>query len=128
MAADKRDQAIGKKVAFFRGKMNWPLKTLAADLGVSIQQLQRYEKGVNKISATMLYELSRIFKVSVSSFFERTIDSSDIDYDTYNILLIANNVNDEFLLRKALSSYPKKLNIYTINDGYAAINFLIDFD
>jgi transcriptional regulator with XRE-family HTH domain len=68
--------------------MNWPLKTLAADLGVSIQQLQRYEKGVNKISAKMLYELSKIFKVSLPCFFESIESSPPVEYDVYNILLI----------------------------------------
>lgn len=126
MATDKRNEALGKKVAFFRGKMNWPLKTLAADLGVSIQQLQRYEKGVNKISATMLYELSKIFKVGLSCFFESIESAPPIEDDVYNILLIEDNVNDEFLLRKALADFPKKLNIYTINDGFAAMNFLSD--
>jgi transcriptional regulator with XRE-family HTH domain len=70
MTVDLKDELLGKKVTFFRRKMNWPLKTLAAGLSVSIQQLQRYEKGVNKISAAMLYQLSKIFKVELSCFFE----------------------------------------------------------
>lgn len=126
MVANDRDRALGKKVSQFRAKMNWPLKTLAADLGVSIQQLQRYEKGVNKISAIMLYELSKIFKVGLSSFFENTGISSTDNEDIYNILLIEDNSNDEFLLRKALADFKKKLNVYSINDGFAAINFLND--
>lgn len=126
MATDKRDEILGKKVAYFRGRMNWPLKTLAGDLGVSIQQLQRYEKGINKISATMLFELAKIFKVDLSCFFEETESVLPSDPDVFNILLVEDNVNDEFLLRKALSEFPKKLNIYTINDGFAATNFLND--
>lgn len=125
MAADKRDEILGKKVAYFRNRMNWPLKTLASDLGVSIQQLQRYEKGINKISATMLFELSKIFKVDITSFFEYT-ENTLVDNNSFNILVVEDNVNDEFLLRKALADFPKKLNIYTINDGYAAINFFND--
>lgn len=125
MAANTRDEILGKKVAHFRSRMNWPLKTLAGDLGVSIQQLQRYEKGINKISATMLFELSKIFKVDITAFFDDD-DHNFLEADSFNILLVEDNVNDEFLLRKALSDFPKKLNIYTINDGYAAMDFFND--
>ena len=41
-------------------------------------------------------------------------------------MLIEDNASDEFLLRKALTDFPKKLHIYTINDGQAALNFLSD--
>ncbi|MEI6628409.1 MAG: helix-turn-helix domain-containing protein, partial [Alphaproteobacteria bacterium] len=128
MATDNRDEILGKKVAYFRGRMNWPLKTLAGDLGVSIQQLQRYEKGINKISATMIFELAKIFKVDLACFFEETESVLPSDPDVFSILLVEDNVNDEFLLRKALSDFPKKLNIYTINDGFAATNFLNDIN
>ncbi len=126
MTVDLKDELLGKKVTFFRRKMNWPLKTLAAGLSVSIQQLQRYEKGVNKISAAMLYQLSKIFKVELSCFFEDFEVHTEQEEDVYNVLLVEDNSSDEFLLRKALADFPKKLHIYTINDGQAALNFLSD--
>ena len=126
MTVDLKDELLGKKVTFFRRKMNWPLKTLAAGLSVSIQQLQRYEKGVNKISAAMLYQLSKIFKVELSCFFEDFEIHTEEEEDIYNVLLVEDNSSDEFLLRKALADFPKKLHIYTINDGQAALNFLSD--
>ena len=49
MTVDLKDELLGKKVTFFRRKMNWPLKTLAAGLDVSIQQLQRYQKSLRLI-------------------------------------------------------------------------------
>lgn len=126
MTIDLKDELLGKKVTFFRRKMNWPLKTLAAGLSVSIQQLQRYEKGVNKISAAMLYQLSKIFKVELPCFFEDFEIHTEQEEDVYNVLLVEDNSSDEFLLRKALADFPKKLHIYTINDGQAALNFLSD--
>jgi len=126
MLVDQKDVLLGRKVALFRKKMNWPLKTLAADLNVSIQQLQRYEKGANKISATMLYHLSKIFHVDLDSFFEELENQSEQEKDVYKVLLIEDNAGDEFLLRKALADFPKKLHIYTINDGQTALNFFND--
>ena len=43
---------------------------LAERLGISFQQLQKYEKGSNRLSASRLFELSRILEVPVSFFFE----------------------------------------------------------
>lgn len=125
MSADHKDELLGKRVTFFRNKMNWPLKTLASSLGVSIQQLQRYEKGVNKISASTLYEIAKIFKVDVACFYEN-FENADLDAasEVYSVLMVEDNDNDEFLLRKALSDFPKKLDIFTINDGQKALNFL----
>ena len=126
MSVDYKDEILGKKVSFFRRKMNWPLKTLAANLEVSIQQLQRYEKGINKISATMVYQLSKICKVDLQCFFEDFEEHTEQVEEVYNILLVEDNTSDEFLLRKALSDFPKKLHIFTINDGQAALNFFND--
>lgn len=43
---------------------------LASLLGLSYQQLQKYETGANRISAGRLYELSHHLSVNISSFFE----------------------------------------------------------
>ena len=40
---NEADTYLGKRLAYLRNKMEWPLKKLAEEMGVSIQQLQRYE-------------------------------------------------------------------------------------
>ena len=114
MALDINDLDIflGKKINYFRDKMDWPLKTLSSMLGISIQQLQRYEKGVNKISASLLYEMAKIFQIDISCFFETFQDQSkplNPPKDSWNILLVEDNPNDEFLLRKALQDFRAML-------------------
>jgi transcriptional regulator with XRE-family HTH domain len=47
-----------------------PQKELARRLGVSFQQIQKYEKGTNRISASRLWELSGILGVEPTYFFE----------------------------------------------------------
>ena len=64
------DKFIGNKIRFFRKQRGWGLKTLAMKLDISIQQLQKYEIGLNKISASTLYDLIKIFNLSVDTFFE----------------------------------------------------------
>jgi len=64
------DLYLGKRVKAFRTKMRWPLKTLAMKLGISIQQLQRYESGLNKISASLLYAIAQEFNTDLAIFYE----------------------------------------------------------
>ena len=44
---------------------------LAETLGVSFQQIQKYEKGVNRVSAARLFAICKALNVSLSSMFER---------------------------------------------------------
>jgi transcriptional regulator with XRE-family HTH domain len=44
---------------------------LAAGLGLTFQQVQKYEKGTNRISASRLHEVSHILDVPISFFFEQ---------------------------------------------------------
>ena len=43
---------------------------VAAALGLTFQQLQKYERGFNRVSASRLFKLSQFFRVPVSVFFE----------------------------------------------------------
>lgn len=43
---------------------------LAERLGLTFQQVQKYERGANRVSASKLYEIARIFSVPLSDFFE----------------------------------------------------------
>jgi transcriptional regulator with XRE-family HTH domain len=52
---------------------------LGAELGLTFQQIQKYEKGQNRISAGRLYKLSVILSVSVEYFFEGVANSKEAD-------------------------------------------------
>ena len=53
-----------------RNLLGLTLQTLAKAVGVTYQQLQKYERGVNRISASRLFILSGALDVPVSFFFE----------------------------------------------------------
>ena len=120
------DLYLGKRVKAFRIKMRWPLKTLAMKLGISIQQLQRYETGMNKISASLLYTIAHELNTDVAFFYEGykgLPKSLPLPETPSNILLIEENKDDEALFRKALMEFPEKLNVFSCHDGEEAINF-----
>ena len=45
---------------------------LGERLGLTFQQIQKYEKGTNRVSASRLWEMSKVFDVPISFFFEGT--------------------------------------------------------
>ena len=50
---------------------------LGHKLGVTFQQVQKYEKGSNRVSASRLWQMARILGVPVSFFYEQASDISD---------------------------------------------------
>jgi transcriptional regulator with XRE-family HTH domain len=54
---------------------------LGNDIGLTFQQVQKYEKGTNRIGAGRLHEISRILQVPVSFFFEGSPQESGVSGD-----------------------------------------------
>lgn len=121
---DDIDKYVAKKLKYYRTKFDWPLKKLADDLNVSLQQMHRYEQGTNKISAGLLYRLSKIFQIEISCFFDKFEKGSAEEEDnTYKILLIEDNPDDEYFFRKCISKFDQSLEIYVLRDGTEVINY-----
>lgn len=68
--ADNIDAHIGSRVRLRRLTAGVSQEQLGAALGVTFQQVQKYEKGTNRIGAGRLYRISRILDVPVSYFYE----------------------------------------------------------
>jgi transcriptional regulator with XRE-family HTH domain len=66
---DARDIEVGRRVRAFRLARNLSQSALANQLGLTFQQVQKYEKGTNRISAGRLQTIAEIFQVPVTDFF-----------------------------------------------------------
>ena len=64
------DKHVGSRVRMRRLMLDMSQEKLADRLGVTFQQVQKYEKGTNRISASRLQQASQILDVPVSFFFE----------------------------------------------------------
>ena len=64
------DQHVGSRVRMRRVMLKLSQTDLADGLGVSFQQVQKYEKGANRIGASRLQHISRILQVPVAFFFD----------------------------------------------------------
>ena len=66
---DARDAYVGQRIAEQRRKASLTQKRVAQSFGMSAAQLQKYEKGTNRISAIHLDTFSRMTGVPVAYFF-----------------------------------------------------------
>ena len=64
------DIHVGKRVRMRRLMLRMSQTTLADELGLTFQQVQKYEKGANRISASKLQQCAHILQVPVAFFFE----------------------------------------------------------
>jgi transcriptional regulator with XRE-family HTH domain len=63
------DQHVGSRVRMRRLMLAMSQEKLGAALGLTFQQVQKYEKGVNRISASRLQQISDVLQVPVAFFF-----------------------------------------------------------
>jgi transcriptional regulator with XRE-family HTH domain len=64
------DKHVGSRVRMRRMMLAMSQEKLGDALGLTFQQVQKYEKGTNRIGASRLQQISHILQVSVSFFFE----------------------------------------------------------
>ncbi len=72
------DKHVGSRVRMRRLMLDMSQTDIANALGLTFQQVQKYEKGSNRISASRLQQLSQILQVPVPFFFEGAPAASGI--------------------------------------------------
>lgn len=68
------DVHVGLQVRLRRKELKISQEKLAEALGLTFQQVQKYERGANRISASKLYEIARALHVPIGWFFEGLSD------------------------------------------------------
>src|SRR5580698_8474418 len=68
--AQRVDAHVGSRVRMRRMLLRMSQEKLGRSLGLTFQQVQKYERGVNRISAGRLHEIAHILRVPVDFFFE----------------------------------------------------------
>lgn len=73
------DRHVGAQMRLRRKQLGYSQEKLGEILGLTFQQIQKYEKGLNRISAGRLFEISKILQAPVSFFFEGAYLESERD-------------------------------------------------
>ncbi len=96
------DLFVGKKIRLRRKVLGMSQKTLGQHLRVTFQQIQKYEKGLNRVSAGRLKEISDILNVPLAFFYTDIITKENAPYHHEEIA----SSKEEFLLLKSFRILP----------------------
>lgn len=117
------DIHVGRRLRLRRNVLGLSQEQLGDSVGVTFQQIQKYERGANRVGSSRLFDLSKILKVPVSFFFEQFADEigstmaagfaeeptpfehdySVQDKETANVIKAYYNISDPAVRKKMLS-------------------------
>lgn len=128
------DFFVGKKLKKRRESLCLSQKDLSESLNISYQQIQKYERGENKIPAGRLFLLSKALKVNPDYFFDGMSGLFGQDearqyiqiekVRPINILVVEDNPVDEMLTRDAITESKIAAKIFVVHDGSQALKYL----
>jgi CheY-like chemotaxis protein/DNA-binding transcriptional regulator YiaG len=128
------DYYVGKKLKQRRESLCLSQKDLSEILDISYQQIQKYERGENKIPAGRLFLLSKALKVNPDYFFDGMsgllAEESARQYiqiekvRPIKILVVEDNPVDEMLTRDAIIESKIAAKIFVVHDGSQALKYL----
>ncbi len=100
------DTYVGTRVRMRRKMLGMSQEKLGNELGITFQQVQKYEKGTNRIGAGRLQNISEILGVPISFFFppsDRTDDLSEAGQHDQRALMAFLTTSEGVELNKAVS-------------------------
>jgi CheY-like chemotaxis protein/DNA-binding XRE family transcriptional regulator len=130
------DEYVGNKIRDRRKALRLSQAKLADLIGVSYQQVQRYESGANTLTLNRLMQLAFIMNVKPDYFYEGAPVDGDfgkhIPRDAIvrkrvtplRILLVEDSAGDEILFRKALEISQSMAEIHCIREAETVMDFL----
>ena len=68
------DSHVGERIRRRRRALGMSQEELAASVGLTFQQIQKYERGANRVSASKLYQLATTLKAKIEFFYEGLAD------------------------------------------------------
>src|SRR5258708_3267144 len=71
------DRHVGLRIRLRRKELGISQERLAESIGLTFQQIQKYERAANRVSASKLWEMARALSTSISYFYEGLSDASE---------------------------------------------------
>ncbi|MDD3443810.1 MAG: helix-turn-helix transcriptional regulator [Zavarzinia sp.] len=110
--ANPIDVHVGARVKLRRQLLGFSQTELGNALDLTFQQVQKYEKGTNRISASKLHKMAEVLDVPISFFFDGVegtkadTDSGDLDLmsrsETISLVRAYYSIEDEAVRRKVI--------------------------
>ena len=87
------DKRIGLQIRHYRNLRGFSQKVLGRKIGVSYQQIQKYEKGRNRVSSSVLFEIATHLGLKIETFFDE-IKEKPVE-NRYSLLKACANLPEE---------------------------------
>lgn len=100
------DKEIGARIRSIRQLRKISQERLGKEAGITFQQIQKYEKGTNRVSGSRLVQISKILEVDVAIFFEGFRPEDGVQSVTVAAILTENK-----LLKERLAEIRKLSNL-----------------
>lgn len=104
------DKHVGKQLRMMRAARGLTQEELGLKLGISYQQLHKYETGANSIAASRLYEISKLLGISPDALFDGL--QPTINANSSNDHLLS---RDQVMLLRHLNNLPESRRIAVIS-------------
>ena len=127
------DKHVGRRLRWRRRELNYSQEKLGELLGLTFQQVQKYEKGVNRISAGRLYEIAKVLETSIAYFYqgisesdareagvsegEGSVYAGEIDRDTLDLVAVFQSIPDPALRQSILAMVRNAAESFSSEDG-----------
>jgi transcriptional regulator with XRE-family HTH domain len=83
---DPLDVMVGAKIRIFRTHRGMSQSDLAAKIGVAFQQVQKYEKGINRVGASRLSRIAAVLGISIGDLFEPSANKRSDSKSPFRLL------------------------------------------
>lgn len=115
------DIHVGKRIKEIRTVRGLTQSNVADHLGISFQQLQKYETGANRVSASRMFELSKLLNITPAFFFEglegQSYDSMPpLDIETAKIASALSSIKNKKLKSRINTLISEIVRSTPLND------------
>lgn len=83
------DKLVGQRIRSLRHLLSMSQTDLAQKVGIKFQQIQKYETGANRVSASRLSEIAKVMKVQISHFFDEDWNGRSVELDKEALEVVA---------------------------------------
>ena len=111
------DIHVGRRIKFARSLSKLSQSDLGEKVGTTFQQIQKYESGINRVSASRLWQMSKVFDVSISFFYkglenEEKQDNGDLELTARELKIVHDlrQISDN-TLRQQMALMIKNLGV-----------------
>ena len=74
---DPVDKLVGQNIRIFRTAKGISQTELGSAVGVTVQQIQKYENGANRVGSSRLFKIAEVLEVPIGRFFDNAATASD---------------------------------------------------